>query len=59
MASNLQNKKKTFPVKTKMIFNTINNQRKPNKIKNIFTYQIGTIKMLITLKYCEVRPLIH
>lgn len=59
MASNLQSKKKTFPIKTKMIFNAINNQRKPNKIKNIFTYQIGTIKMLITLKYCEVRPLIH
>ena len=25
-----ENKKKTFPIKTKMIFNAINNQRKPN-----------------------------
>lgn len=30
MASNPQNKKKTFPMKTKMIFNAVNNQRKPN-----------------------------
>lgn len=43
-----QNKKK-FPMKTKMIFNAVNNQRKPQiKIKNIFTCQIGAIKMLIT-----------